>query len=108
MPLLDEPFERGKCGYKLIQYMACGKPVVASVVGANRTIVDEGRTGFLVKSPEEWIRALEEMRKNPSRRISMGEAARKEVEAKYSLQIQAPRVLEILESAFAASQGKSP
>ncbi len=46
MPLPDEPFERGKCGYKLIQYMACGKPVVASPVGVNRVIVREGGGGF--------------------------------------------------------------
>jgi glycosyltransferase involved in cell wall biosynthesis len=100
MPLSDEPFERGKCGYKLIQYMACGKPVVASAVGANRSIVDDGRTGFLVHSTEEWIRALEEMKNNPARRSEMGKAARLDVEAQYSLQVQAPRILKILERAL--------
>ena len=46
MPLPDEPYERGKCGYKLIQYMACGKPVVASPVGMNTEIVRHGENGF--------------------------------------------------------------
>ena len=108
MPLSDEPFERGKCGYKLIQYMACGKPVVASAVGANKTIVDEGRTGFLVKTPDEWIEALNTLRQDVPRRLAMGQEARREVEAKYSLQVQAPRVLKILERALAESQPKSP
>ncbi|MDY6943881.1 MAG: glycosyltransferase, partial [Pseudomonadota bacterium] len=47
MPLPDEPFERGKCGYKLIQYMASGKPVIASPVGVNREIVSDGVDGYL-------------------------------------------------------------
>ena len=54
MPLMDAPFERGKCGYKLIQYMACGLPVVASPVGMNCHIVEHGVNGFLADTPEEW------------------------------------------------------
>jgi len=58
MPLLDEPFQRGKSGYKLIQYMACGLPAVASPVGVNREIIDNGETGFLAEDPEAWRLAL--------------------------------------------------
>ncbi len=58
MPLPDSPFERGKTGYKLIQYMACGLPVVASPVGANRTIVADEINGFLAKAKAEWRHVL--------------------------------------------------
>ena len=56
MPLPDEPFERGKCGYKLIQYMACGRPVVASPVGVNTAIVRDGVDLAL----EKWERRATE------------------------------------------------
>ncbi len=55
MPLPDQPFERGKCGYKLIQCMACGKPVVATPVGANAEIVRDGIEGFWANSQEDWM-----------------------------------------------------
>ena len=64
MPLPDTPFERGKCGYKLIQYMACGLPVVASPVGANRDIVQHGVDGFLADSEAEWRVALTRLAAN--------------------------------------------
>lgn len=54
MPLPDDDWERGKCSYKLVQYMACGLPVVASPVGMNKEVVDHGINGYLAKSKEEW------------------------------------------------------
>jgi glycosyltransferase involved in cell wall biosynthesis len=99
MPLLDEPFERGKCGYKLIQYMACGLPVIASPVGVNRQIVEHGVTGFIASSPDEWIQALDYLHKNPSARQEMGQAGRKKMEAEYSLQATAPKLAALLRSA---------
>ena len=54
MPLFNSPFERGKCGYKLIQYMGCSLPVIASPVGVNKSIVRKN-VGFLASSKEEWI-----------------------------------------------------
>jgi glycosyltransferase involved in cell wall biosynthesis len=108
MPIPDEPFERGKCGYKLLQYMAAELPAVASPVGANRQIVEEGVTGYLAGTHSEWVRALDRLRQDQSARTSMGKAARLKVERAYSLQSQAPRVLEILENARLASQPKSP
>jgi glycosyltransferase involved in cell wall biosynthesis len=98
MPLIDDPWCRGKCGYKLIQFMACGRPVVASPVGVNRQIVDHGVNGFLASTPEEWARALEALRDNHEMRHEMGKAARKKVEAEYSLQVTAPRLLALLRS----------
>ncbi|HYG89067.1 MAG TPA: glycosyltransferase family 4 protein [Azospirillum sp.] len=84
MPLADTVWERGKCGYKLIQYMACGRPVVASPVGANRDIVDHGVNGFLADSPEEWRQALDRLRADPALRRAMGAAGRAKVERLYA------------------------
>ena len=96
MPLADSPWERGKCGYKLIQYMACGLPVVASPVGINREIVEHGGTGFFARNLEEWLELLETLIINHNLRNKMGNAGRKKVESWYSLQVQAPRLKKLL------------
>jgi glycosyltransferase involved in cell wall biosynthesis len=108
MPLPDEPYERGKCGYKLLQYMACGRPVIASPVGVNRQIVDDGVSGLFASTLTDWTDAIAKLRQNHELRRSMGAAARLKVEGTYSLQVQAPRVLAILEKARLVSQLKSP
>ena len=99
MPLPDGPFEQGKCGYKLIQYMACGLPVVASPVGVNTRIVEQGKTGFLASSNADWVQALVMLSKDSGMRGALGRAGRKKVEQEYSLQVAAPRLLEILTKA---------
>jgi glycosyltransferase involved in cell wall biosynthesis len=99
MPLPDDSWARGKCGYKLIQCMACGRPVVASPIGMNQRIVDHGINGFLAETEEDWVRALRALRDNRSLRIEMGKAARRKVESEYSLQINAPRLLALLRGA---------
>lgn len=100
MPLDDTPWERGKCGYKLIQCMACGVPVVASPVGVNREIVFHGKNGFLVDTVEEWKQSLERLvRMDPATRTAMGSVGRARVERWYSLQVQAPRLLQALRKA---------
>ena len=90
MPLNDAPFERGKCGYKLIQYMACGLPVVASPVGVNTTLVEHGVNGFLATSLDEWEWALRTLARDSLLRHRMGQAGRAKVEREYSLQVTAP------------------
>lgn len=97
MPLIDGPFERGKCGYKLIQYMAGGLPVVASPVGVNQKIV-EPQIGYLANSTDEWFTALRILRDNHLQRHDMGQAGRKKAEAEYNLQVTAPRLLAMLRS----------
>jgi len=72
MPLEDSPWERGKCGYKLIQYMACGLPVVASPVGVNTEIVEQGSNGFLARVLAEWEQALRDLLSDQQLRNSMG------------------------------------
>ena len=99
MPLRDGPFERGKCGYKLIQYMGCGRPVVASPVGVNRKIVEHGVNGFLATGTAGWADALRELRDNITLREQMGREARQKVEWEYCLQVTAPRLLHLLRSA---------
>lgn len=59
MPLKDDAWSRGKCGFKLVQYMSCKKPVIASPVGINRELVREGENGFLARTAEEWYAAFE-------------------------------------------------
>jgi glycosyltransferase involved in cell wall biosynthesis len=96
MPLPDSPWERGKCGLKLIHYMACRVPTVASPVGVNRDIVEHGRTGFLASNTAEWIDSLCALRDSADLRRGMGVAGRAKVEQSYSLQVTAPRVAKML------------
>ena len=96
MPLLDEPWARGKCGFKLIQYMASGLPVVASPVGVNCEIVESGMNGYLASTTEEWVLALETLRADLKLRRLMGASGRKRVEEKYCLSVTAPRFVELL------------
>lgn len=96
MPLPDTPWERGKCGFKLIQYMACGLPVVASPVGANIEIVKHGVDGFLADNTKEWIKYLMTLKGNPNLSLKMGIAGRKKVEREYSLQETASRLVELM------------
>jgi glycosyltransferase involved in cell wall biosynthesis len=98
MPLPDELFERGKCGYTLIQYMACGKPVVASPVGVNSVIVRESVEGFLPIGLVRWSGAFHKLCDDPSLRQRLGAAGRRRVEAEYSLQVAAPRLEKLLRS----------
>lgn len=96
MPLLDEPFARGKCGYKLIQYMACGLPVVASPVGVNCQLVEHGMNGFLAETPEQWEDALNTLLADADLRQRMGQAGRKKVEAQFCIQATAPKLATML------------
>lgn len=96
MPLTDTPWARGKCGYKLIQYMACGIPVIASPVGVNADIVDHGVNGFLASTESEWTIALQTLLQDPTLRARMGDAGRRKVEREYSLQVWGPRVAQML------------
>lgn len=95
MPLSDTPWERGKCGYKLVQYMACGRPVVASPVGINLEIVsnDVGRLAGLEK---DWVQALDELASDQQLRARLGKAARLVVEKTYTKQVVAPKLNQLL------------
>ena len=103
MPLRDGPWERGKCGYKIIQYMACGLPVVASAVGTNSDIVRHGENGFLADDSFAWEQRLGQLITDWSLRSRMGQAGRTSVENEYSLKAQAPRLAEVLRNAWQGS-----
>ncbi|MHB1389947.1 MAG: glycosyltransferase family 4 protein [Thermoleophilia bacterium] len=96
MPLADTPWERGKCGYKLIQYMAGCKPVVASPVGANTRIVEEGINGFLAADQREWLDACNTLVTDHALRERMGRSGREKVEREYCLQVTAPVLKSLL------------
>jgi glycosyltransferase involved in cell wall biosynthesis len=98
MPLPDTRWARGKCGYKLIQYMACGLPVVGSPVGVNSVIIREGENGFLADSDRAWFDALEALLKDSSLRRRLGCAGRRRVEEEYCIQKTAPLLLRMLKS----------
>jgi glycosyltransferase involved in cell wall biosynthesis len=96
MPLKDSPWERGKCGYKLIQYLACGLPVVASPVGVNTQIVQDGVNGFLAEGADAWVAKLGQLLSDAVLRETMGRAGRQRVENEYCVQQVAPRLASLL------------
>jgi len=98
MPLPDTLWSKGKCGYKLIQYMACGIPVVGSNIGANKDIIDDGINGFLVSNTAEWIECIQKLRDDISIGKQLGKNGREKVEKKYCLQITAPKMISLFQS----------
>jgi glycosyltransferase involved in cell wall biosynthesis len=96
MPLVDGPFERGKCGYKLVQYMAAGLPVVASPVGVNRQMVIPGENGYLARSGQEWLEAFRKLAGDAELRLKMGQSGRQQAEQMYNLHGTAPKLLDLL------------
>ena len=95
MPLPDDDWARGKCAFKLIQYMACGIPVVASAVGANKDVVAPD-CGFLVEHEGGWVQALRALRDSPDLRGHMGASGRHRVEGHYSLEVALPKMAAVL------------
>jgi glycosyltransferase involved in cell wall biosynthesis len=93
-PLADDEWSRGKCGFKAIEFMSCGVPVVASAVGVNREIIQDGVNGFLATTPDEWIQKLSRLLADPSLRRTFGLAGRRTIEERYALQIHAPAIAE--------------
>jgi len=97
-PMPDNPWTRGKCGLKVLQYMAAGLPVVSSPAGVNGEIVEHGVTGFLADSAEAWRKAIEKLVHDPDLRRVMGEAGRKRVMEQYSVEATYPKMARALDS----------
>tara|TARA_B110000483_G_scaffold209488_1_gene255848 strand:+ start:2582 stop:3649 length:1068 start_codon:yes stop_codon:yes gene_type:complete len=98
MPLFDDPWAKGKCGYKLIQYMACGIPVIASPIGVNTQIIDNYENGLFASSTGEWRVALEKIIKDTDLRSAMGDKGLLKVHESYSLQKFSPKFIGLIQS----------
>ena len=94
--LPDDGWSRGKCGLKVLQYMAAGLPVVANPVGMNRRMIVHGQTGFLASTPQEWAEAIARLAADPQLRREMGAAGRRLVEQQYSVAGWGPRFAEVI------------
>ncbi len=98
MPLENTPWELGKCSYKLIQYMGCGVPVIASAVGMNNEVVKEGENGFLVVTHNQWLEKLILLIQDQELRMQFGKKGRALVEERYSIQSKITQLISILSS----------
>jgi len=95
-PLKDDEWAKGKCGFKAIQFMACGVPVVAAAVGVNTEIIQDGVNGFLASTESEWDQKLGLLLSDPALRSRLGAAGRKTIEERYALSVHAPRLVAML------------
>ncbi len=93
MPLPDTEWARGKCGLKLLQYMSLGMASVASPVGVNQDIIQDGVNGFLASTDEEWYDTLLRLCDDAQVRERVGQEARKTVVEDYSLAVWASRLI---------------
>jgi glycosyltransferase involved in cell wall biosynthesis len=105
VPLPDYPWNRWKFFFKTIQYMAAGLPVVGHRMGSNSEVIRHGINGFLADTPDEWHSHLLTLARDPALRRRMGEAARNDVEERYSLQTQIPRLASIFDRVVTQCSG---
>lgn len=89
MPLDDNSWTRGKCSFKLLQYMAVGVPVVCSSVGMNKDVVTDGINGFWAANKEQWVQQLSILIEDEALRERMGNLGRKRIEEEYNVAVSA-------------------
>lgn len=99
MPIEDNEWTRGKCGFKLIQYMASGVPAIGSDVGMNKDIIDDGINGFLAKDESEWTKKLNSLINDETLRKKFKKNARKQIEQNYSINSILSKLLSIYKMA---------
>lgn len=95
MPLSDDKWAKGKCGFKAIQYMALEIVPIVSPVGVNVIIVDHMKNGLVCNSQEEWYVAIKKLIENPELRMEMGVKARKKIEQHYSVKANKEKFLKL-------------
>lgn len=91
MPLADTLWSRGKCSFKMLQYMACGLPVVVAPVGMNAEVLNEATLGIAATSIDDWVDAIDALVASAQMRTQMGEAGRGVIEKKYAINVLAPQ-----------------
>jgi glycosyltransferase involved in cell wall biosynthesis len=99
MPLEDNPFNRGKCAFKLIQYMAAGGVGLASPVGMNRELIEDGRNGYLLETDAQWTDAVVRLAGDADLRGRLGRAGRETVERGYDVNVWGPKLVEMYQAA---------
>ena len=105
MPLTDDPWSRGKCGLKILQYSTVGVPVVCSPVGVNRDLVRDGVNGFWATHEGEWKEKLLCLIREEKLRREMGERGRRLVEEGYTVNVNAPRIYALLKKVCREGKG---
>jgi len=106
-PLTDDEWSMGKCGFKAIQCMACGVPVVAAAVGVNKTIIQDGVNSFLASTFDEWVDKLRRLLSDTALRTAMAASGRRTIEERYSLRVTAPQMAAVFNSALHAASNQS-
>ncbi len=96
--LPDDSWSRGKCGLKVLQYMAAGLPVVANPLGMNAHMVIDGETGVLASTPRQWAEAIARLAGDAALRRAMGAAGRRMVEQHYSVAHWGPRFAALIDA----------
>ena len=96
MPMPNNRWTKGKCAFKTILYMACGIPTVSSAVGMNLEVIDNGVDGYLVKDEDEWVERLSLLIEDRDLREAAAKKGRENIEKRYSLQVTAPLLYEVL------------
>ncbi len=94
MPLFDDLWSRGKCGFKIIQYLGVGVPVVCTPVGINKDVVEDGVSGFFASAKEEWVEKLSTLIGDGAMRTRMGKAGRRRIMEGYTAQVCAPKLVQ--------------
>lgn len=92
----DDPWSRGKCGLKLLQYMVAGLAVVANPVGVQADMITPGETGLLATTTDEWVEAIRALVNDPLLRQRLGRSGRERVEREYSVAVGGAKWIEVL------------
>lgn len=95
MPLVQDTWSEGKCGFKIIQYLSLGIPAVASPVGVNKTIIEKGVNGFLSTTEEEWYNALNLLITDTKLRLQLGKAGREKIVRQYSVNANSDKFISL-------------
>ena len=104
-PLPDDPFTRGKCGFKILQYAAAGLPVVASPVGVNAQYVIDTVTGFLARDISQWIESVSRLVMEPDLRDTMKSAATEQV-IRFDTAVLGKRMCKMVENCLSSKEGQ--